>query len=393
MRVSETLRTSIRSLGLNKVRSFLTMLGVVIGVFAVISLIALGRGMQNYISEQFDALGSNLLFVMPGRMDMTADPARNFARNKLEKKHVDMINTYASEYVENVAPHIEIGEKIRYKTKTFNAGVIGSSYVGKDMYNFDVKEGSFFTKTDETTKSRVVILGPEVVKKLFPNRSPIGETVKIGDDSYKVIGVFKEKGRAYDEQVIVPYTTLSDTFDIKNYGSISIKVRNAQDVDTATKQIRSALLRDLKPDDFSVMSQKDILSTINSILGILTSFLGAIAGISLLVGGIGIMNIMLVSVTERTREIGLRKALGATSKNIAFQFMIEAILLSIGGGIIGLLFGYLASFVARSFIRAEIPIWSIILALGFSMVVGVLFGTYPALKASRKDPIEALRYE
>ena len=184
-----------------------------------------------------------------------------------------------------------------------------------------------------------------------------------------------------------------DRYEEATISAIAIKAKDATNIELTTKEIKMALLRDLKSDEFTLMTQEDMLSSISSILGILTTALAAIAGISLLVGGIGIMNIMLVSVTERTREIGLRKALGATSFNIGLQFLVESVVISVSGGIVGLLLGWIATLIANNWIRAEVPIWAIILAFGFSLFVGIVFGTYPALKASKKDPIEALRYE
>ena len=394
MNIIETFKTSVHSLNSNKVRSALTMLGVIIGVFAVIVLISIGRGFQNYISDQFSALGSNLLFVAPGRVNIGGgDPSRNFSRNKMEVKHVELIRKNASDYIDLVTAYTEVGDSVKYKNKSYYSTVTGMDYFGNEMMNYTVEDGSFFTKSDVAAKTRVAVIGFSVAKELFPNRSPIGSTIKIGDDSYKVIGTLAEKGRTFDDQVLIPYTTAMHTFDLKTYSSIVLKVKDAEKIDEASKQVKRALMRDLHEDDFTVMSQSEILSSIQSILRILTIGLGAIAGISLLVGGIGIMNIMLVSVTERTREIGLRKAVGATPVKIATQFLIESILLSFGGGFIGLVLGWLGSLVGRAFMRTEVPWWAVVLAFGFAVFVGIVFGTYPAIQAAKKDPIEALRYE
>ena len=393
MNLLETTKTSIKALGANKVRSALTMLGVIIGVFAVVMMVALGKGAQNYITDQFEALGSNLVFVSPGSSGFGRDPAESFTRNKLDIKHVELVNTQAKEFVKSTTPWISVGETARYKTKSYYASINAMNDEGVNIFNYVLDSGRFFTKSEVRGKAKVAILGPLVSKELFGNLNPLGKSAKIGDDSYEVIGTFAPKGQNYDNGIIMPYTSAMDSFDIKQLSGIAIKVTDENNIDTAMKQIEIALLRDLKPDDFSVLSQKYILSSIQDILGMLTLAIGGIAGISLVVGGIGIMNIMLVSVTERTREIGLRKAVGATPNNIAIQFLIESIMLSVGGGMIGLFIGWLGSLVARSFIRTEIPWWAVVLAFVFSVGVGTVFGTYPAIKAAKKDPIEALRYE
>lgn len=393
MRIVETFKTAVKALSSNKGRAALTMLGVIIGVFAVVVLISIGRGLQNYITDQFNALGSNLLFIAPGKVSASSDPSRAFSRNKLDEKHIELINTYAEEYIAAVTPYIEVGDTVKHRNKSFYAGVSGANADVTDMFSYNVTEGHIFTKADVTSRSRVAVLGPKVKEELFGSLSAIDETIKVNGDSYKVIGVFAEKGRSYDEMLIIPYTSAMDTFDQKTYSSIVVKAKDSESINDATKYVKRALLRDLKEDDFTVMSQSDILSSIQSILQILTIALGAIAGISLVVGGIGIMNIMLVSVTERIHEIGLRKAVGATPFNIGLQFLIESVLLSFGGGMIGLLLGWGGSLVGRIFVRTEVPWWAVALAFGFAAIVGIVFGTYPAIQAAKKDPIEALRYE
>lgn len=393
MNIDETFKTALRSLGANKVRTFLTMLGVIIGVYAVTSLVSIGQGIRNYITDQFNAIGSNLVFVMPGKIDFGNDPSGSFTKNKLDEKHVDLINIYAKDYVDSVTPQYSSNETIKYRTKSYSSPITGVNEYADVMFNMVLTEGKYFTKADVRSKKRVVILGSNVKKDLLPNQTAVGKKVKIGNDTYTVIGVLEKKGRDFDEGAIVPYTSLKDTSGLSNFTSIVVKAKDVQSMDVTMKQLEMSLMRDLHEDDFTIMSQEDLLSSIQQILGVLTAGLGAIAGISLLVGGIGIMNIMLVSVTERTKEIGLRKAVGATSTNIASQFLIESVMISVLGGLLGLLFGWLTTLGLQSIVRAEIPTWGIILAFGFSVIVGVAFGTYPAVKASKLDPIEALRYE
>jgi len=395
MHITETIKTSLDAIFVNKVRSALTMLGVIIGVLSVILLISIGHGIQNYVKDQFEALGSNLVFVMPGKTPLSGgrDPAEAFSRNKLEGKHVKLIKTQASDFVDQISGGLQVGETIKYKTKSYYASVLGLDASGLNIQNYKYSQGRGFTEREVKSKAKVVILGPKVAEELFPNTNPIGLNVKVGTNTYKIIGIAESKGRNYDEAILIPLTSALDSFGLKNYSYIILSVKNDDEINLAVKQVKRALLRDLKADEFSVMTQNEVLDSIQSILQMLTLALGAIAAISLLVGGIGIMNIMLVSVTERTREIGLRKALGATPTNITIQFLIESLVLSTTGGIIGIILGWLASLSLRGFLRTEVPWWSVLLAFSFSVFVGAIFGTYPAVKAGKKDPIESLRYE
>lgn len=393
MSFAETFRTALKSLLSNKIRSFLTMLGVIIGVFAVISLVALGRGIQNYITGQFEALGSNLIFVTPGKVGVGKDPALALSNNKLSEKHIELIKTYAGDLIADITPSIRVGKNVQYKTKEYFATVVGGDASAKIIFNRKMTAGNFFTEADVRSKRKVAAIGPITVKELFSSSDPIGKRIKIENTYYTVIGVMESKGPDFDDTVSIPYTSAKETFNIEYLSTIIIKAKNPDDIDLLMRRVRIALMRDLKEDEFTVLSQQDILSSIQNILKALTLGIGAIAAISLLVGGIGIMNIMLVSVTERIKEIGLRKALGATPFSIGLQFLMESVMLSVSGGFIGLMLGELSSLIARNFIKTEVPLWSVGLAFGFSVAVGMLFGTYPAYKASKKDPIEALRYE
>jgi putative ABC transport system permease protein len=395
IKIVETYKTANSALLLHKARTVLTMLGVIIGVFAVVSLVSLGIGVQNYVTDQFESIGSNVLFVAPGNAGFADDPANTFGRLKFDESHIEAIKTHASDYITVVSPSVRFSGTVEYKTKSYYSSIYAPNYQAQEIFDIYVQEGRFFNQNEEKNKNRVVILGPNVVDELFPNVNPIGKKVDIDDFSYEVIGYTKKKGQDFDDNVYIPYTRAMEDFEIDNFTGIVAKVNDKDNVDLATKQLKYALLRDLDEDDFQVISAEDILESIQNILSILTAAIGAIAGISLLVGGIGIMNIMLVSVTERTKEIGLRKAVGATRRDIALQFLTEAILISMGGGFIGLAFGWLAAYGVRSFVdvRTEVPLWAVALAFGFSVLVGVVFGTYPAVNASKKDPVEALRYE
>lgn len=379
----------------NKTRTFLTMLGIIIGVFAVISLISIGQGIQNYVTGQFGKLGSDLIFVTPGKLNLRGDPASNFLANKLDEKHLKLLENYATDYVKNITPIMEIGKTISFKNKTYYTEVQATNEVGNITYRIELEKGRYFSRSEVNAGNKVVIMGSTSSKELFPNQDPIGKNIKIDDKTFLVIGVAKEKGSQLDRRVFIPYTTAKHQFNVRNFSGLVMISKSSDSVEFAIKRVEIAMLRDLDEDEFTVISQKDLLSSFQNILGTITIGIGAIAAISLLVGGIGIMNIMLVTVTERTQEIGLRKAVGATPNNIASQFLIEATSLSVLGGSIGIGLGILLAFVVRTYFNfdAEVPVWSILLAFGFSFLVGVIFGTYPAIKAANKDPIEALRYE
>lgn len=393
MRLLDTAKIAKKAISANKVRAALTSLGVVIGVFAVVTLIALGEGIQNYVTDEFDKLGSNLVYVSPGSGDFADDPAKSYTKNLLEEKHIKLIEQYAGENISGAYPVYTIGYAVKYKTNSTYGEVYGTNQEGVGALNYVVNNGREFSRTEERSGDRVAIIGPQISKDLFKTRDPVGQKIKISDESFEVIGVFESKGSNYDKGVIVPYTTVENVFDVENYTIIMVSAKNADVVNIAVKQVELALLRDLDDEEFEVLSQTDILSSVGEILEILTIALSAIAGISLLVGGIGIMNIMLVSVTERTREIGLRKALGATPNEIALQFLVESMLLSTTGGIFGLLFGVIVTISVQSILRAEITPGAVALAMIFSITVGAIFGTYPAINAAKKDPIVALRYE
>lgn len=393
MKFSSVLNSALKALGVNKTRTFLTMLGVIIGVFAVVSLVSLVKGIENFIVDRFNSLGSNLIFVAPGRSGFNSDPALSFTNNKLEEKHVDLIKENVGKDLVAVAPSIRLGKNAKYKTKQYYATVAGSNEDAKDLVNVDIEKGRFFTKTEVDANAKVVIIGPTIEKELFGDSNAMGKSLKIDDESFMIIGTAKSRGGSQDERVIMPYTTMQDSLDVENFSNIVTKAKNADDIDLVIKKIELALLKDLDKEDFTVLSQASVLESFKSILNVLSIGLAAIAGISLFVGGIGIMNIMLVSVNERIQEIGLRKALGATSRDIGTQFLIEAIFISVLGGLLGLGLGFLVTVISKPWLNAQIPWWAIFLAMGFSIAVGLGFGTYPALKAAKKDPIEALRFE
>lgn len=393
MNIFILLNTALKVLNNNKVRTVLTMLGVIIGVASVIILMSIGKGLQNYITQQFEAIGSNLVFVSPGQRGFGRDPATAFGNNKLGDVHENLLNTYADSVIKDMTPYVTSAKTVKYKSDEYIASIFSGKEGFVEIFNYEIINGRTFTRQEFSNAENVILVGAGVKKELFPTQNVLGKEVKIGDGTFTIIGELKDKGQSTYDSVLMPLKTMEREFSVNNYTGFVIKVKDENQIDRSIKIIERALLRDLGVDDFNVLSQQDALDTLTSILGTLTMGLGAIAGISLLVGGIGIMNIMLVTVTERTKEIGLRKALGATSRDVATQFLVESILISVGGGLIGIGLGFIVEAIARQFFPVEITPFAVFLSFSVSVFIGLTFGTYPAIQASRKDPIVALRYE
>jgi len=403
MDFGEILKLSLVALKANKVRSALTMLGIIIGVSAVILLISLGSGLQNYITDTFESLGTNTIYVMPGKVMSDeggfGGGAPSFAGSKLtlaQMKDIEKLD----ESIADASAMIEMSANIKYGNISKYAKAQGITDNFFAIYNIEVEQGRGLTKADVDQKRKVTILGADLKDKLFDGQDPIGKKILVGENRYEVVGLALKKGGGFggsndlDNAAYIPITCSMDQFGMSNVMTIIVSAQSKESIDQAKSAIKRYLLKkNLKEDDFSVVDQASLLSSINQILGVLTAALGGIAAISLVVGGIGIMNIMLVSVTERTREIGLRKAIGATGSDILIQFLIEAVVLCLIGGGIGILIGWGGSLAAQSLIPAQVPLWSVGLAFGFSSLVGLVFGVAPAYKASKLDPINALRYE
>ncbi len=391
----ELLKLALGSLRANKLRSALTTLGIIIGVFSVILLVALGSGLQKYITDQISGLGSNILFVLPGKAGAGQRPGNSV--NKLTISNSLFLESRLGT-IAYVSPIISKITTIKYGNKASKGTQVwGVSSVFPQIIKTEFVRGTFFTKTQEKNGSKVAIIGPTVSSTLFPNTDPIGKKITFTDGKYTVIGVTSKKGSVFgqdqDNVVVIPFQAARKQFSATTVNYIYLSAKTPELVSLVKKQASRILLTKLEEDDFTIMTQEQTLETVTTITSTLTSALGGIAAISLLVGGIGVMNIMLVSVTERTKEIGLRKALGAKRQDILFQFLLEAIILSLAGGIAGIVLGLGASLILASFFVASVTPWSVILAFVFSFAVGVVFGIAPEMRESRLSPIEALRYE
>ncbi len=414
MRLLRSFEMAWRALFHNKSRAILTMLGVIIGVSAVMMMLSLGGGAQILVTDQIQSLGSNLLLVFAGQI--TSGGVQTGGTNtRLSIQDADAIAFVPG--VVAAVPSISRPAQVVAGNQNASTTVLGTKAEYEQVLNSPVERGSFFSQAEVERWERVAVLGPSVATKLFPDEDPIGQDILItvsniagGNQnavrvSFRVIGVLISKGAAgfinRDDQIIIPITTAQKLlFGVRHAGSIAVQVEDTRSMNDVAVEIGAMLrlrhnLAADKPDDFMIFSQQDLLGTLSTILGYFTILLAGIAGISLLVGGIGIMNIMLVSVTERTREIGLRKAIGALRRDITFQFLVEAILLSTTGGAIGILLGFLGSSAIASAagFPAVITPTSVLLGFLFSMAVGVFFGFYPARRAANLNPIDALRYE
>ncbi|OGE15837.1 hypothetical protein A3F00_03340 [Candidatus Daviesbacteria bacterium RIFCSPHIGHO2_12_FULL_37_11] len=393
----ETINLAFSSILRNRLRSFLTILGIVIGVMSVIILVGLVSGLRSFITDQIASLGPNVMFVIPGKVGGGRGPG-GIQTNRLTLQDANTLSSRLQGEAE-VSAGIQKVTKTKYKNKTVNdTTVVGvqANYT-KIIKAIKIQEGRYFTSSEVDSGKRVIVIGPTVAEKLYGTGNPLGKELKIGNLNYTIIGLIEKRGSNLgidlDNFALIPLISAQKQFGEDKIHNIVIASNETGNVSVIQEKAKKILSKRLSEDDFTVQTQEQTLSTVSTITNVLTTALGGIAAISLLVGGIGVMNIMLVSVTERTREIGLRKALGARPSQIRNQFLIESITLSGIGGVIGIIIGIGISLILNQFIKTVVPFWAIGLSFGFSMLVGIIFGVAPAIRAAKLDPIEALRYE
>jgi len=406
--LSENFRVALRALRANKMRSILTTLGIIIGVAAVIAVVSIVQGLQFMITQQLQGVGATYVFVVP-QQDRNQGPGLVSRQVKLTREDADAILERVPG-VESLSPLVGGRLTLKYRDRQHDPDfVFGVNDSWPEVMNYVVDRGRFFSAVDLRERRKVAVIGRTVIEELQLGSDPIGKDIYVGNLPATVIGITEKRGTAFgtdmDDLVFVPFDTALMLFGRSAGDQIQIrmKVATADQVHQVKDEVERLLrvrhrIAEGQPDDFDVVLQDEILETVGSILGMVTGVVGGVVGIALLVGGIGIMNIMLVSVTERTREIGVRKAVGARRQDVLVQFLIEAVMLSLVGGGIGLAIGWglgagVAALLPGDWPPAHVPLWAVLLSIGFSVFVGVVFGVYPAGKASRLDPIDALRYE
>ncbi|AYK06769.1 ABC transporter permease [Brevibacillus laterosporus] len=399
----EAMRVSLRSVTANKLRSFLTMLGIMIGVSAVIAMVAIGEGAKASVANQINGLGSNLLIISAGQ---ARQGGISLGAGSLSLSLEDAAALQQKDSIADVTPAVSTRAQLVYQNSNYLSSLEGTTEAFPQVRNVSLQEGRFFTSFEVSEQANVAVIGPEIVTNLFANsnESPIGKTIEINRIPFTVVGILKTQGSSgmtnNDDKVMIPITTAMERLGQSSIRTIYASATSADEMLQAQFDIQQTLrsqhkLMPSQENDFTISSQSDILETAQSVTSVMTTLLSGIAAISLVVGGIGIMNIMLVSVTERTREIGIRKAIGATKTAIMQQFLIESVTLSILGGFIGIVLGVGAAWVVNKLggVEIAITITPMLYAFLSSLLVGVVFGVYPAKKAAEMKPIDALRYE
>ena len=399
-------KIALRALANNKLRAFLTMLGIIIGVASVIAMLAIGQGSKRSIQQQISEMGSNMIMIHPGaemRGGVRQDPS---AMQTLKLENYEKLSEECT-YLSGISPYVSSSGQLVAGSNNYPSSVSGVSIDYLNIRQLSVEQGEMFSENDIRTAAKVCVIGKTIVDNLFPDGSdPIGKVIRCNQIPMRVVGVLKSKGynsmgQDQDDVVLAPYTTVMKRLLAQTYlGGIFASALTEDMTEEAVEEITSILRREHKlkatdDDDFTIRTQQELSSMLNTTTDLMTTLLACIAGISLVVGGIGIMNIMYVSVTERTREIGLRMSVGARGVDILSQFLIEAILISITGGVIGVIIGCGASFMIKSIAHWPVFIqpWSVLLSFAVCTITGVFFGWYPAKKAADLDPIDAIRYE
>ncbi len=402
MELFEFFKTAFQSALLNKWRTFLTTLGIVIGVYSVVILVSLGEGAKIYFADLFSGMGSNLLIVLPGKKDTKGGaphPMINTVR-KLSLSDMEFLKKRGRTF-ETVNGLIMGGGNTKYQNRQRDLMIIGTNETFSYIHNMPVESGSFISEEDVSSRKKVAVIGHTVLKELFQGENPLGKQMTVAGGRFTVIGVMQSKGQSLgidmDDIVYIPLTIAMDMFNQEGLTRITVKANSASNVDAAIDEINELMKKAHNGnEDFTIISQKDMLSTFEKIASTMQLVVLGIASISLLVGGIGIMNIMLVTVKEKTREIGIRIAVGARRSDILIQFLIESITISLLGGVVGLLLGLITIIVFNSLVpdfQVQLTPWIFMLSFGFSVAVGIIFGVFPAKRAADMNPIDALRYE
>lgn len=414
MSIKHSLKSAVIGLQTNKVRSTLTILGIVIGIASIILMMSIGRGAENLILNEISGFGAETIIIRPGQEPKgPTDIAETLFSDSLKKRDLELLKKKSNvPHLVNIMPAIIVPGSVSYEGETYRPTIFGgSAEFFASGYNLYPEKGILFDEQDIKERASVVVIGSKVKKELFGDSDAVGKYIKIKDKKFRVVGVFAEKGQSslvnFDELAIVPYTTAqSYLLGINHFHEIIVEIDKPENIARSVLDIEDTLrashnITDPDKDDFFVVTMQAAVEQIKTIIGALTVFLSSVVAIALVVAGVGVMNIMLVSVTERTREVGLRKALGATNSDILTQFLIEAMILTGIGGIIGVVIGallsFLTAFALTNFVGLQwdftFPVSVAILSIVVSTLVGLIFGLYPAWKASKKSPIEALRYE
>ena len=406
MNTTNLFKIALKAIANNKTRSLLTMLGIIIGIASVIAMLGFGQGTQDSIKDQISSMGSNMIMISPGGNVRGGQRMDASSMQTLKMEDYEAIRTECS-HVNYVSPSVSSSGQLVAGNNNYPASVTGCSPDYLEIRQLNMQEGVMFNDQEVKTAAKVVVIGKTIVDNLFPNEDPIGKSIRVNQIPFQVIGVLESKGTNsmgmdQDEIVLAPYTTVMKRMLSQSHlQGIQASAVTEEATQLAMNEIEEVLrrnhkLKDGEENNFTMQSMEEIMETIDTTMGLMTMLLAAIAGISLVVGGIGIMNIMYVSVTERTKEIGLRMSVGARGIDILSQFLIEAVLICLTGGIIGILLGYGIGYVVDmmvSQVSVSISASSVILAFGVCVIIGVFFGWYPAKKAANLDPIEALRYE